>query len=247
MRTIVCRDAAELGERTASLIQDQIRQKKNAVLCLPTGSTPIPVYQALIGQVSRYNLDTSQVECFNLDEYVGLPENHPQRYESFLSENILDPLLIAPEHRHLLDSTALDLRAECDRYNALIDHYGGFDLLMDGLGENGHVAFNEPSQQFEARTHVSDIALSTRLANARFFDHLDDVPQQALTIGFADILKARTMIVIASGPKKAEAIERFYTETLITPAFPLSFLRMHPNLIMVVDEAACGSVIDRIR
>lgn len=247
MKTLIVKDAVEMGEVVASLILNQIRQKPNSVLCLPTGSTPIPVYQTLIGKVERHGVSTDHLEIFHLDEYVGLPAYHSQRYATFLSENILDPLNILPEHRHLLISDAKDLAQECQRYDALIDHYGGFDLLMDGLGENGHIAFNEPAESFEARTHVSEVALSTRMANARFFDQLDDVPKLALTLGFADIIQAKTMIVIAAGQKKAPAVERFVTDTLITPAFPMSFLRMHPHLILVVDEAACGSVLNRLR
>jgi len=244
MKFIICENPAELGEVVSELILDQIRLNPTSKLCIPTGGTPIPVYQRLAQKVKTLHFDVSHAQFYNLDEYCGLPSQHTQSYQTFLSQQILDPLEIKPSHRHLLHSDNPDAQAECARNNVEIDAIGCFDLLMDGIGENGHIAFNEPSDHFEARTHIADISESTRIANARFFSSLDEVPHQAISVGFEDIMKSKMIILVATGVKKAPVIQKLISETTITCDFPISFLRMHSNVIIVLDKLACGSCLD---
>jgi glucosamine-6-phosphate deaminase len=159
---------------------------------------------------------------------------------------VLDPLGIQASHRHLLRSDNPNPQEECVRNNKEIDKIECFDLFMDGIGENGHIAFNEPSTYFEARTHIADISESTRIANARFFSSLDEVPQQALSVGFEDIMKSKMIILVATGTKKALVIKKLISETNITCDFPISFLRMHNNVTIVLDKLACGSCLDQL-
>lgn len=238
MKFIVCEDHSHLAEVVSDLIIQQVTTKPDSVICIPTGGTPIPAYQRLIEKSK--NLDFSRVSFFNLDEYLGLPPTHEQSYQSFLKKYVLDPLNIALSQQHLLRSDSPDPISECFRNDAQIDAFGGFDLMLDGIGENGHIAFNEPSDHFEARTHIAEISTSTRLANARFFNSLDEVPHQAISVGFEDIIKAKHLILMATGPRKALVIERLVSESTISCDFPISFLRMHPNVTIVLDKAACG-------
>ena len=242
MKFIVCEDHSHLAEVVSDLIIDQVMTKPDSVICIPTGGTPIPAYQRLVEKSK--NIDYSRVSFFNLDEYLDLAPTHEQSYQSFLKTHVLDPLGIALSQQHLLRSDSPDPILECLRNDAQIDYFGGFDLMLDGIGENGHIAFNEPSDHFESRTHIADISTSTRIANARFFDSLDEVPRQAISVGFEDIIKAKHLILMATGPKKALVIERLVSESTISCDFPISFLRMHPNVTLVLDKAACGRSID---
>lgn len=246
MKFIICENPAELGEVVSELMFDQIRLNPTSNLCIPTGGTPIPAYQRLAQKVKTLNFDVSKVHFYNLDEYLGLPSHHEQSYQTFLSTQVLDPLEIQPSHRHLLRSDSLDAQAECTRNNVEIDAIGCFDLLMDGIGENGHIAFNEPSDHFEARTHIADISESTRIANARFFSSLNEVPHQAISVGFEDIMKSKMIILVATGAKKAPVINKLISETTINCDFPISFLRMHSNVIIVLDKLAYGSCLDQL-
>ncbi len=242
MKFIVCEDHSHLAEVVSELIIQQVTRKPDSVLCIPTGGTPIPAYQRLVEKAK--NIDFSRVSFFNLDEYLGLPPTHEQSYQSFLKTHVLNPLGISLVQQHLLSSDSPDPILECLRNDDLIDQFGGFDMMLDGIGENGHIAFNEPSDHFEARTHIAEISTSTRLANARFFNSLDEVPTQAISVGFEDIIKAKHLVLMATGPKKALVIERLVSESTISCDFPISFLRMHPNVTIVLDKAACGRSVD---
>lgn len=246
MKFIICENPAELGEIVSELILDQIRYNPSSKLCIPTGSTPIPAYQHLVQKVKALDFDISHVHFYNLDEYLGLPRDHEQSYQTFLSQQVLDPLEIKASHRHLLRSDNPNPQEECIRNNKEIDEIKCFDLFMDGIGENGHIAFNEPATYFEARTHIADISESTRIANARFFSSLDEVPKQAISVGFEDIMKSKMIILVATGAKKAPVIKKLISETNITCDFPISFLRMHNNVTIVLDKLACGSCLDQL-
>ncbi len=241
MKIIACQTLDDFKEKAAELIFDEINQKESSI-CLPTGSTPIPIYKTLIQKLNKHS-DLSRVKFFNLDEYLGLEQSHHQSYAYFLRKNFYDHLNIDDEQLYLLDG-ANDPQKECLRYNHLIEEIGRFDVVVDGIGSNGHIAFNEPSNYFIARTHISDIAESTISANSRFFSEHEVVPEKAITIGFEDIMKAKKIILLANGAHKYTAINRFLSETSITTQFPLSLLKMHPDLTIVLDEKALGHHFD---
>jgi glucosamine-6-phosphate deaminase len=241
MRIIACKTSDEFKMKAAQLIFDEINHKQ-ASICLPTGSTPIPVYEQLI-QLLEKQSDYSQVKFFNLDEYLGLAQDHHQSYAHFLNHHFYNHLNITQDQLYLIDG-ANDPKKECHRYDQLIDEIGRFDVVVDGIGSNGHIAFNEPADYFIARTHVSDIAESTIEANRRFFNEHEHVPRQAITIGFADIFKAKKVILLANGEHKYPAIDRFLSDPLITTQFPLSLLKMHPDLTLVLDQDALGRHFD---
>ena len=241
MRIIACKTSEEFKIKAAQLIFDQINHKQ-ASICLPTGSTPIPVYEQLI-QLLDEQSDYSNVKFFNLDEYLGLAQDHHQSYAYFLNEHLYRHLNLKQDQLYLLDG-ANDPNKECFRYNQLIDDIGRFDVVVDGIGSNGHIAFNEPADYFIARTHVSDIAESTIEANRRFFLEHEVVPKQAITIGFEDIFKAKKVILLANGAHKYPAVDRFLSDDLITTQFPLSLLKMHPDLTLVLDQDALGRHFD---
>ncbi len=247
MRVIACENAHQLGDVASELILDLFVQNPEAACCLPTGSTPIPVYQALVEKIRTSDIKLNELKFFNLDEYVGLGVHHNQSYAYFLFEHLFSQINVDSSQITLLNGLAADLDVECTRYNQLIDAIGNFDFVMDGIGVNGHIAFNEPAEFFIPRTHISAIAPSTIEANKRFFAQDETVPDQALTIGLEDIMKAKRFVLIATGANKKAVIERFFNEPEITTQFPMSFLRMHPNFTMILDKEACGSRYDYFR
>lgn len=209
-------------------------------LCFPTGGTVLDVYAQLARLFGQGQLATEQIALFQMDEYVALPPTDPQSYRFYLQQYLVQPLHIT--RTHFLDANAADLSAVCTRYETTICESGGLDLVLGGVGENGHIAFNEPGTPFSARTHVVNLTDSTRRANARFFDaDSTRVPTQALTIGPATILEARNLLFVATGPKKAAALAKL-AKPGSTPLCPLSALKLHPNAILVADPQAARLV-----
>jgi glucosamine-6-phosphate deaminase len=235
MKLLVCENIEEFSEIAAKLIFDCIDHQRVSV-CLPTGSTPIPVYQKLITKI-RDKTTISEVKFFNLDEYAGLNQNHHQSYAYFLNHHLYNHLPIDQDQLFLING-ANDPEVECNRYNKLIDDIGRFDLVVDGIGTNGHIAFNEPAEHFTARTHINEISKSTLEANQRFFRLDEEMPQKAITLGFEDIMKAKKIILLATGPAKKEVIRRFLSDKKITTDFPISLLNMHPDLTLIIDREA---------
>lgn len=221
----------------ANLIVSLLQSNPKAVLGLATGSSPVGVYAKLV-EMNRKNLVSfSKATSFNLDEYVGLPVNHPQSYRSFMNEHLFNHIDIDPSQTHIPNGNAADLEAECLAYDKMLEDHGPVDLQILGIGSNGHIGFNEPDANLSSKTHVVDLLEGTREANARFFDKLDDVPQQAITMGIGGIMKARQILLLVRGAGKAEAI-RDAVEGPITTQCPASLLQSHPNVIVLVDEGA---------
>lgn len=235
MKLWVCENIEEFSTVASDLIFNSIAHKK-AAICLPTGSTPIPVYKKLVDKMQDPTV-FSDVKFFNLDEYAGLNPTHHQSYAFFLHEHLYSKIPVRSDQLFLLDGSN-DPIAECRRYDQLIDDIGCFDCVVDGIGTNGHIAFNEPAEYFVLRTHISDIADSTLQANRRFFSDDEIMPQQALTLGFEDIMKAKKVILLATGNGKKDVIRRFLTDKKITTQFPISLLNMHPDLTLVIDREA---------
>lgn len=212
-------------------------QKPYLVLGLPTGSTPIPVYERLVNAYRAGDISFKNVMTFNMDEYVGLAPNHPQSYHYFMQENLFKYVDINPENIHIPDGMASDIPAFCKSYEQDIQNAGGIDIQLAGIGENGHLAFNEPNTPFDTSTHEQDLTQSTIEANARFFDSVSDVPTKAVTIGLKTIFEARRVIVLAIGAKKADAI-RMSTKEPVSVGCPASMLQHHAMAEFVCDMAA---------
>lgn len=237
MRFISCADYTAMSRQAANLISAQVIVKPNCVLGLATGSTPIGTYKQLIEWYNKGDLSFANVRSVNLDEYKGLSGDHDQSYRYFMQNNLFNHVDIDVANTSVPNGKAEDADAECAAYDAHIRELGGIDLQLLGMGHNGHIGFNEPADEFVGPTHVVELAQSTIDANKRFFASEADVPRQALTMGMAAILQARSVVVVVSGEDKAEIVHKAFFGP-ITPHVPASLLQLHPNVTVVGDEAA---------
>lgn len=242
MDIVRVKDYSELSEKAAEIFCAQIKAKPDSVLGLATGSTVLGMYKILIERFERGELDFSRVMTFNLDEYVGLGADNEQSYRYYMDSNLFDKINIVLENTMLPNGLASDIAAECVEYNALIENKG-IDIQLLGLGNNGHIGFNEPDEFFIRKTHIVDLNEDTIIANARFFDSADDVPKQAITMGIAEIMSAKQIVLCVSGPSKARALKAVLTGE-ITPEVPGSVLQLHRNCTLVADECALSEVED---
>lgn len=225
-------DYNALSERAAEILLSYIRGNPRAVLGLPTGRTPIGMYERVVNECGREYHCFRDVVTFNLDEYVGIPRTHPGSYFTFMQQNLFQHVDIDPANIHIPNGTAPDLAAECARYERAIATAGGLDLTFLGLGSNGHIAFNEPGTPFSARTRVIELTQSTRDANAPVFAG-GDVPTHAITMGIGTILSSKRIVLLASGANKRDAIERLRSDEVST-SFPASALQEHPDVLVLV-------------
>ena len=237
MKIYCAKDYAGMSRIAANILSAQITLKPDCTLGLATGSTPIGTYQVLIERCASGDLDFSQVKSINLDEYVGLSPEHDQSYRYFMNTNLFDHVNINKDNTNVPNGLAEDLEAECQRYNEIIHTLGPIDIQVLGMGHNGHIGFNEPSDIFELETHKVELTQTTIDANARFFASADEVPRQALTMGIKSIMQAKTILVVVNGKGKAEIVKKAFTGP-VTPQVPASILQMHPNVILVGDEEA---------
>ena len=227
--------AARIKEKAA-------RTSEPFVLGLCTGSTPIGTYNELIRLVKAGELSFKNVISFNMDEYVGLPVDHPESYHSFMHKYLFDQIDEPAANIHILDGNAKDLDAECAAYEAAIEKAGGFDLFLGGVGEDGHIAFNEPFSSLASRTRVISLTPQTREVNSRFFDNdPEKVPAQALSVGVATVTGSKEVVILAFGSKKANAI-RDAVEGPVSHYCTLSALQLHPAGTVVCDDAAAGEL-----
>ena len=234
MRVIKAKDYREMSRAAANIISAQILLKPDCVLGLATGSSPVGTYEQLIEWYKKGDLDFSQVTTVNLDEYVGLAPDHDQSYYYFMHHNLFDSVNLRPGSTNLPDGCAADMDAECIRYDTLLRTLG-VDLQLLGLGNNGHIGFNEPDKEFSKGTHIVTLTESTLEANKRFFASIDDVPKTAISMGTYDIMQAKRILMVASGKAKAEAVKAMLTGP-ITPQMPASILQFHRNFTLVADE-----------
>lgn len=237
MHVIVVENAEELARVAAARIAEVIQSKENPVIGVATGSSPVGVYENLAARVEAGTLDTSRVTAFALDEYVGLPVEHPESYHSVIHNRVTVPLKLDPARVHVPDGTAEDLTAACADFERRITEAGGIDLQLLGLGSNGHIGFNEPTSSFASRTRLKTLAPRTRQDNARFFNSLAEVPFHCLTQGLGTILEARRLLLVAQGEGKAEAVAQMI-EGPLSSKCPASALQLHPNATVVIDRAA---------
>ena len=247
MKVIIREKEQEAALWVANRIANAIKAKakvsdKPFVLGLPTGSTPLKVYAELVRMVKAGELSFKNVITFNMDEYVGLPVEHPESYHSFMYGNLFNHIDIVPGNVHILDGNAPDLAAECAAYEEAIVAAGGFDLFLGGIGEDGHIAFNEPFSSLQSRTRVVTLTDDTIRVNSRFFGgDVNLVPKQAMSVGVATVLGAKEVVIMAFGPKKARAIGEAI-EGPVTHKNTVSALQNHPEGIVVLDEEAAGEL-----
>ncbi len=242
MKIYKTKDYDAMSLKAASIIASQVVLKPDCVLGLATGSTPIGLYKELISRCESGELDFSAVKTVNLDEYVGLPGDHDQSYRYFMNTNLFDHINIDKANTNVPNGLAEDADAEGKRYDELMEAMGQIDIQLLGMGHNGHIGFNEPDDYFPMGTHAVDLQESTINANARFFETIDDVPRKAITMGIGSIMKAKSVLVVVSGEGKADIVAKAFAGP-VTPMVPASILQMHPDVILVGDEAALSKLL----
>ncbi len=234
---VIVPDRAAAGDLVAAEIAALIGRRPDAVLGLATGSTPLPVYEALRTRLA--GLDVSRVRGFALDEYVGLDPAHPESYRSVIAREVVEPLGLDPARIRVPDGALEGIAHHGEEYEAAIAEVGGVDLQILGIGTDGHIGFNEPGSSFASRTRVKTLTQQTREDNARFFDSIDDVPMHCITQGLGTILEARHLVLLAFGAGKAEAVAGA-VEGPVTASLPGSAIQLHAHVTVVIDEAAAS-------
>lgn len=247
MRVIIEENYDKLSRWAGNYVASQINAAKPTpehpfVLGCPTGSSPLGMYRRLIELYKEGKVSFANVVTFNMDEYVGLPEEHPESYHSFMWNNFFSHIDIKKENVNILNGNAADLQAECARFEEKIKSYGGIDLFMGGVGPDGHIAFNEPGSSLTSKTRVKTLTQDTIIANSRFFEgNVDLVPKTALTVGVGTVMAARQVMLMVNGHNKARALAHG-VEGAISQQWTITALQMHPHAIIVCDDAACGEL-----
>jgi glucosamine-6-phosphate deaminase len=243
MRIIIHENYERLSEWVAHYVAAKINHAKPTadkpyVLGLPTGSSPIGTYKALVRLYKEGKVSFRNVVTFNMDEYVGLPEDHPESYHYFMWSNLFSHVDIPKENVNILNGNALDLEMECSRYEEKIKNIGGINLFLGGIGPDGHIAFNEPCSSLSSRTRIKTLTYDTILANSRFFDNdINKVPKTALTVGVGTVMDAQEVLLIINGYKKARALQKVVEEG-VNHMWTVSMLQLHRHGIIVCDDEA---------
>ena len=244
MRLIIQPDYVGISQWAADYVVQKINAAaptaaKPFVLGLPTGSSPLGMYRALVAAHQAGRVSFEHVVTFNMDEYVGIPQDHPESYHTFMWKNFFQHIDIKKENVHILNGNASDLEAECKAYEAAIEAVGGIDLFLGGIGPDGHIAFNEPGSSLSSRTRIKTLTTDTIIANSRFFGgDVNQVPKTALTVGVATVMSAREVLILVNGHGKARALQQA-VEGSINQMWTITALQLHPKGIIVCDEAAC--------
>ena len=247
MRVVILDDYTLVSRWAANYVAEKINQKnptatKPFVLGCPTGSSPLGMYKELIRMNKEGKVSFKNVITFNMDEYVGLAEDHPESYHSFMWNNFFNHIDIDPDNVHILNGNAPDLMAECAKYERQIEAAGGIDLFLGGVGPDGHIAFNEPGSSLSSKTRIKTLTTDTIIANSRFFDDdINQVPKQALTVGVGTVMAAQEVLLISCGHNKARALKHAIEES-INHMWTVSMLQTHPHGIIVCDEPACDEI-----
>lgn len=243
MRVLIHKDYADLCKWIAGYIANEINQfnpseEKPFVLGLPTGSSPIGVYNELIALNKDGKVSFEHVVTFNMDEYIGLPKDHEASYRFFMDTNLFNHVNIQEKNINFLNGMAEDLTGECARYEAKIKQYGGINLFLGGIGADGHIAFNEPGSSLSSTTRIKTLTHDTRVANSRFFGNdINQVPVNALTVGVKTVMDAEQVVIIANGYNKARAVQKM-VEDGVNHMWTASALQLHPKAVIVCDEVA---------
>ena len=247
MRVIIEPDYESMSKWAANYVANRIKEaaptpEKPFKLGCPTGSSPLGLYRELIKKYEAGEISFQNVITFNMDEYVKIPEDHPESYHSFMWKNFFSHIDIKPENVHILNGNAADLVKECEDYEKAIEAAGGIDLFMGGVGPDGHLAFNEPGSSLSSKTRIKTLTTDTIHANSRFFEgNLDLVPKQALTVGIGTVMAAKEVLLVCNGHVKARALKHCI-DGYISHKWTSSMLQMHPHAIVVCDEAACDEL-----
>lgn len=242
---IQAKDYDDIGRRASSIFLSQIILKRNSVLGLATGSSPLSTYQHMIARNADGLVDFHDVKTVNLDEYVGLDAAHEQSYSYFMRENLFKHINIDLSNTKLPSGVSSDFPKECRDYEQYIRSIGGVDVQLLGIGHNGHIGFNEPADDFPVSTHCVDLTESTIKANERFFARREDVPTKAITMGIGTIMHAKKIVLVVNGSAKADIVERSFFGP-VTPQVPASILQLHPNVTVIGDADAFSKISDRI-
>ncbi|MBH0169248.1 glucosamine-6-phosphate deaminase [Fictibacillus sp. 18YEL24] len=242
MKVLEVRDYQDMSSIAARIIIEKVQSKPDAKLGLATGGTPIGLYKELIQDYRSNGTSYERVCTFNLDEYVGIDADDSNSYRYFMEENLFAHINVPQSQIHIPDGTAEDLKAECERYDVELSQAEGVDIQILGIGSNGHIGFNEPGTSFYSNTHIVELDETTRKANARFFERLEDVPKQAITMGIASILKAKQILLLVSSINKAEVMKQLLTTDEVNEQLPASALKNHHNVTILADEEALSLV-----
>ncbi len=237
MRIIKAEDYYSMSRMAANIISAQIIMKPKCVLGLATGATPLGIYAQLIEWYKKGDLDFSEVTSINLDEYKGLSGDNTQSYRYFMNSNLFDHININKDRTYVPNGLEQDSEKACREYNEIIIRCGGVDLQLLGLGNNGHIGFNEPGEAFEKETHCVKLTDSTVKANARFFENEDQVPKEAYTMGIKSIMQARKIVIVVNGEEKADIVKEAFLGP-VTPKIPASVLQLHNDVTLVGDKKA---------
>jgi glucosamine-6-phosphate isomerase len=238
---IKVKDYEEMSEKAANIVIEHMKSLKRPVIGFATGSTPIGLYNCLVKKYQQKEVSFKNATTFNLDEYVGLPKENKNSYHYYMHENLFQHIDIQPENVHIPNGMAEDLEQECMTYDRLISK-NKIDIQILGLGLNGHIGFNEPGTSFKSRTHIVKLDQSTRKANARFFQSIDEVPTKAITMGIETIMESKKILLLVSGKKKADALARLLGNSDISEEFPASILRQHNDVTVIADEEALKKI-----
>ncbi len=238
IKVILCDTYEEMSEEGAKVIAAQLTAKPNSILGLATGSTPVGMYKCLQKMNKAGEISFKDVTSYNLDEYYPLAPTHDQSYRYFMNYNLFDHVDIDKNRTHVPNGLAKDPAEEGKAYDAAVAAEGGIDIQVLGLGQNGHIGFNEPEKELYAGTHLTDLTDNTIEANARFFASKDDVPTQAITMGLATIMQAQKILVLASGVNKHAVVKKMVSDDRITTEIPCTILKAHKDVVLICDKAA---------
>lgn len=237
MKILSASDYQAMCRKAANILSAQVILFPDSVLGLATGSTPVGVYGQMLEWYRKGDLDFSQIHTVNLDEYCGLPPEHPQSYRYYMNHHFFNHININMANTHLPNGLSSDVEAECKRYDALVSSLGGIDMQLLGIGHNGHIGFNEPDQAFGNMTHCVSLNERTLKANARFFGEGEQVPRKAISMGIRSIMQARKILLVVNGMEKSDILCRALTGP-VEPTLPASILQLHPDVTVVADDEA---------
>ncbi len=245
IKIVRARDYKDMSRKAANIISAQVILKPDCVLGLATGDSPIGTYQQLIDWYNKGDVDFSQVRTYNLDEYYGIADDDPQSYHYFMNKYFFSQVNIDPANVHVPAGSNTDIEDACSSFDKMVAEAGFCDLQLLGIGRNGHIGFNEPDDVFSKGTHCVDLTESTIEANSRLFEREEDVPRRAYTMGVQTIMNARSILVVANGDKKAQAVYDMCFGP-VTPKCPASILQLHTNVTVVADEEALALCADKL-
>lgn len=241
MKVIIKNNYQEVSKIAAQYLLSTVKNKSDAVIGLPTGGTPLGMYSIAVNEFINNNISFKDVTTFNLDEYIRLDRTNKSSYYYFMNKNLFSYIDIKTENINIPNGMTNNVKQECINYENKIKAAGSMDILFIGIGKNGHIGFNEPADYFEPYTHEVKLHHNTIAANSRFFDHMEDVPKTAITMGIKTIMSAKKIILIASGASKAEAIAKAI-KGKITPLLPASILQLHNDITVIADKDAAKNL-----